>query len=218
MLKNIFFDFNGTLIDDLDFCVDIEKQVAKKAGIEPYSKKFYLETFSFPVRNFYKTVGLKDEDYVTLSSYFNNEYYSHYKEKTCLFDGVKDTLLDLKKSGFKVYCLSASPYEYLKSQLSFFEILDLFDGICGATNNLANGKIDYGKIFIEKNKINPKETIMIGDTLHDYEVGKTFGFSCILFSKGHNSKDRLLSSGAPVVDSYKEIYEEIIKENEKAAN
>src|SRR5574344_97625 len=218
MLKNVFFDFNGTIIDDLDFCVDIEKEVMKKAGLKPYSKQFYLDEFTFPVRNFYKIVGLKDEDYVPLSSYFNDEYYNHYKEHTNLFSGVKDTLIKLKKAGFKIYCLSASPYDYLKSQLAFFSILDLFVGICGARNNLANGKIDYGRIFIEDNHINPKETVMVGDTLHDYEVAKIFGFSCILFSKGHNSKDRLLSSKVPVVDSYQEIFEEITKENEKAKN
>ena len=33
MIKNIFFDFNGTLLDDLQLCVDVEASISKEYGI-----------------------------------------------------------------------------------------------------------------------------------------------------------------------------------------
>ena len=34
MIKNIFFDFNGTLLDDVFLTFDIENNLAKKYGVE----------------------------------------------------------------------------------------------------------------------------------------------------------------------------------------
>ena len=53
---------------------------------------------------------------------------------------------------------------------------------------------------------------MIGDSLHDSEIAKKLGCSCVLFSLGHQSKERLLTSGMKVITSYKELidlYDEV---------
>ena len=43
MIKNIFFDFNGTLLDDLQLCVDVEASISKEYGIPLVDKEFYLD-------------------------------------------------------------------------------------------------------------------------------------------------------------------------------
>ena len=50
-----------------------------------------------------------------------------------------------------------------------------------------------------------RQVLFIGDTLHDKEVADSIGCDCILVADGHNSKERLVSSGATVVDSIDEI-------------
>jgi phosphoglycolate phosphatase len=44
---------------------------------------------------------------------------------------------------------------------------------------------------------------MIGDTIHDFEVAKGIGADCILIADGHQSKEKLISTGAKVYDSIK---------------
>ena len=43
--------------------------------------------------------------------------------------------------------------------------------------------------------------IMIGDSLHDWEVAEALGWECILIDRGHQSRERLAGSGKPVVSN-----------------
>ena len=49
------------------------------------------------------------------------------------------------------------------------------------------------------------DVVMIGDTVHDYEVSQAMDTDCILISSGHNSRERLEETG--VLDSPDEIRE-----------
>ena len=57
MIKNVFFDFNGTLIDDIDLTLDIENKLLVQRGLNAVTKEFYLDNFCFPVINYYKKSG-----------------------------------------------------------------------------------------------------------------------------------------------------------------
>jgi phosphoglycolate phosphatase len=48
-----------------------------------------------------------------------------------------------------------------------------------------------GKRFMEEHQINPKDVLMIGDTLHDAEVAEALGINIILYTKGHQHPSRL---------------------------
>lgn len=205
MIKNVFFDFNGTILDDLALCVEIEQEMMIMKGIKPYTTKEYCNKFYFPINSYYHDVGFSDEDFLYLADFFNTQYNNRWFSETKLFPNVKESLMKLKANGIRLYCLSATKEDFLKEQLIFLGILDLFDGVCGAKDNLAHGKIGYGKLFIREHNIDPSETIMFGDTEHDYEVAKAFHFDCILFTKGHNSRERLQKLGVTLVDSYQEI-------------
>ena len=68
-----------------------------------------------------------------------------------------------------------------------------------------SSKIQYGKEYAKLHSVKPSETIMIGDTIHDYEVSKELDFNCLLFTKGHNSKWRLEKLGVKTFDNYKNL-------------
>ncbi len=53
--------------------------------------------------------------------------------------------------------------------------------------------------------LNPERTLLIGDTLHDYDVAQALGCKCILVANGHQSRKRLLSSDAKVYSCLNEI-------------
>ena len=55
--------------------------------------------------------------------------------------------------------------------------------------------------------INPAETLMVGDTLHDAEVAAALGFDCVLYSGGHNSEWRLRQKGQ-VISRLEQLVEE----------
>ena len=47
--------------------------------------------------------------------------------------------------------------------------------------------------------------LLIGDTIHDYEVAKEIDADCILVSQGHQDEERLLKLGIPVVKDIIEL-------------
>ena len=54
----VLWDWNGTLLDDLDMNYEVMKAMLLKTGKTEFpSKEFYLEHFSFPIINFYKLLG-----------------------------------------------------------------------------------------------------------------------------------------------------------------
>ena len=59
--------------------------------------------------------------------------------------------------------------------------------------------------WITKNNIDTSQVLMVGDTLHDFEVAETIGCGCILIARGHQSKEKLLTTGAIVLNSIEEL-------------
>lgn len=59
------------------------------------------------------------------------------------------------------------------------------------------------------------QVLLIGDTLHDAEAAEAMHVDCVLVAHSHQSKQRLKQSGAPVVDSLRDLFESS-KNNRKA--
>lgn len=209
MIKNIFFDFNGTILDDLQVCFEIESEMFEMEGLPQISLDFYKENFSFPVREYYKKVGFdveKDADYDRLAKYFFKEYTRRQADESKLYDGLVDCLVKLKEDNYKLFILTATEKKLLIEQLKHLGIDMYFDGFAACDDIHAKGKIEYGKEFISKNHIDPSESLMIGDCLHDFEVANEIGLKPVLFSQGHNSLKTLQKVNAPIVNSFEEFY------------
>jgi len=59
--------------------------------------------------------------------------------------------------------------------------------------------------MIKKLNLEPKELLLIGDTIHDFEVASELGCYCILVSNGHQSHERLKSTGVLVIDNLSQL-------------
>ena len=205
-VKNIFFDFNGTLVNDVDLCLELLNTMLKMRGHDVVSLNEYLEIFDFPVIEYYKKAGFvfPEDDFDTLAKYFIKEYSKRNLECP-LYDGVKEVLKYFKEKGVNLYIVSASEINLLNNQLSIYGIKDYFLGVSGLDNINASSKIETGKRFIERLNINKDESIFVGDTLHDVEVSDELGLECILIDKGHQSRKRLLTSKKIVLSGFREL-------------
>jgi len=205
MIKNIVFDFNGTLLSDTNLCFEILKELMTSHDLKSLTYEEFRDKFYFPASKFYHDVGFSNEEYVSLADYFNMQYNLRWRKETKLFNGVKESLESLRSANYRLFCLSASEEKFLIEQMKFLGIYDYFIKVCGGSNSYAHGKIEYGKIFAKENDIKPSETIMIGDTEHDYEVATALGFKCILFDQGQCSRKKLLQLNIPLAGNYDEI-------------
>ena len=205
-VKNVLFDFNGTIVNDLDLCLNLLNTMLKMRNHETVSLENYLNIFDFPVIEYYKKAGLvfPEDNFPVLAEFFIKEYKEN--NKYCpLHDGVEEVLAILKSKGLKLYIVSASEINLLNDQLKLYNIHHYFDGVSGLDNINASSKIESAKMFVEKLNLNKEETIFVGDTLHDGDVGDVLGVKTILLSIGHQSRERLLKSNKQVCSSFKDL-------------
>ena len=203
---SIIWDWNGTLLNDVDIVIDAINQLLHDRNLALLTVERYLEVFTFPVRNYYEQIGfdLKNEPFEISAIQFITIY--NKTVETCgLHDEVIPLLSRLQNQGYRQFILSAMEQLLLEKTVSDNSITHYFEDLCGLDNHYAKSKVENGKLLIGMNGLNPERTLMIGDTIHDYEVAQTIGCKCVLVAKGHQSKERLLSSGATVVNSLTEI-------------
>lgn len=205
-MKYIIFDFNGTILDDVDVCVKAENHTIEHFGLErgPLSKEEYLRLFTFPVKKYYENVGFdwSKNPYSEVGAYWFG-WYRALRDEYKVFDGVREVLEQCREKGYRTILLSASSLVELQKQLQELEIADLFDEVLGIDNIYAGSKVDIALDWI-KDK-DPDDCLMIGDTLHDLETAEAMGVECVLVSKGHQTKEMLLSRHDKVVDDIREV-------------
>ncbi|MDR3625646.1 MAG: HAD hydrolase-like protein [Ignavibacteriaceae bacterium] len=52
-----------------------------------------------------------------------------------------------------------------------------------------------------------EEVLLIGDTVHDFEVAQEIGADCLLIADGHQSHKKLSACGVPVLDNINKLYD-----------
>ena len=210
----VLWDWNGTLIDDLQMNIDLENSMLRERGLAPLpSKEFYLENFDFPILDFYYLIGytFENESYEEVAEIYAAEYERRL-ETTSLFPDAKRVLYTLSKNGFTQVIISATEQNMLLSQVDRYGISGYFESVLGTDNKLGQSKVQTALSWLKQNGIDPKTAVFIGDTLHDLETARAIGCDCILTSRGHFSKKRLLTAGVPVADSLDEVLERLMKE------
>ena len=205
-MKYVIFDFNGTVLDDVEVCIKAENKTIEHFGLdrEPLTMDEYLHIFTFPVKDYYARVGFdwSKNSYEEVGRYWF-DWYCALKPEYKVYDGVVEMLKKNHELGNKNILLSASSLVELKKQLEELGIEEYFDEVLGIDNIYAGSKVDIALDWI-KDK-NPDDCLMIGDSLHDLETAKAMGVKCVLVAKGHQAKDILEKGHDLVVDDIREV-------------
>lgn len=202
---HIFWDFNGTILDDVQTGIDCVNVLLKNRGLDTIpDKDFYREVFGFPIIDYYTRLGFdfEKEDYNALAIDWVELYMQKVKSAK-MNKGVEEVLKKIKKLGIPQYILSATEQGMLKIQLNQLGITELFEEVTGLDNIHAGSKTQLGIQLVSR--IRPKKSLVIGDTVHDYETAQAMNADCILFSGGHTKRERLEDCGCTVIDSFFEL-------------
>ncbi len=209
MIKNvnhIIWDWNGTLLDDVDLCVDNINWLLEKYGLQRITKDRYREIFTFPVVEYYRRVGfdLNKLDFFKIGKEWM-ERYEGKKYEAGLAENAIEILNYFYETGIEQSILSAYSQNTLIEIVKEYNLDKYFKNIVGLDNIYAESKINLGKKLMKILNLNSDEVILIGDTVHDYEVSLALGCDCILVSSGHQSKKELDKCRVPVLNNLSEL-------------
>ena len=209
--KTIFFDFNGTIIDDLDLCLNILNKMLSENGYNTVTKERYLDIFGFPIEKYYEKAGFdfSKVDFKELSNEFI-ELYQKPSLNCALHIHAKEALEKANELGYNVVLLTASEKKNVTEQLEHFGLLKYFNAVLGIDNIYASSKVQIGIDYIKNYNLDKATCYMVGDTDHDVLVANSMGINVISYTKGHQSKERLAKINDNLVDDLLDIFD-IIK-------
>jgi phosphoglycolate phosphatase len=206
LIKGIIWDWNGTLLNDTQLAVDSMNLMLRKRRLSPLSVGQYKDVFTFPVKNYYQIIGFDfDNEPFEIPALEFIDHYNLMVRECSLHENAIEVLNHFKNCGIRQCILSAMKQETLDQCLEYYQISHFFEQVSGLNDHYANSKLDTGKLMIGRLNIEPKELLLVGDTIHDFEVASELGCSCILISNGHQSYERLMTAGVQVIDDLLEL-------------
>lgn len=207
MDRQIIWDWNGTLFNDVDLCVESINYLLSLQHLPQLSnKEAYQKVFRFPIIEYYQALGF---DFTKYS--FDDlaikymEYYQPRSLACSLYEHAQECLQYFHNKGYRQILLSASKKIYLMNQLKQFPIRDMFEQILALDNIHAYSKAELALNYMKQHSVSSKNFIFIGDSVHDYEVAQAVNASCILVANGHEHKERLQKTNAIIVNHIGEV-------------
>ena len=186
----VYWDWNGTLLDDVDICVEITNDFLTSRNAPSITKDFYLKNFTIPVMDYYKSLNI--EKYGITFEEMTHHFvagYENSRPKQILYKGVVETVKELYEFGVKQVILSAAHKNELEYQLAKNNLEEYIFEVSGATDYSAGCKLERGLKLFRKHG----SGIMVGDTGHDIEIGKKMGLETVWVSDGHQCKTKIES-------------------------
>ena len=86
-----------------------------------------------------------------------------------------DALEAFKAAGLRQVILSASNLDTLRRQTDERGVTGYFDRLLGLGDIYAKSKVEVGLAYLKENGFDPARAVMIGDSVHDYEVAQALG-------------------------------------------
>lgn len=203
----VIWDWNGTLLDDVALCNNCLNELLSEYGYsQQYDADAYREIFDFPIIDYYRHAGFDftRHPFEELAERYM-EIYLPRAEHCGLCPGAKTALTALKNAGVQQIILSASEQPTLEKQVKEQGLSDFFDKLLGQNDIYGHSKKQTGLAFMKENNIDPSHIVFVGDTLHDCEVASSMGVKCVLSAAGHQSRRRLNTANALVIDTLEEL-------------
>ena len=188
MIRNILFDWSGTLVDDLPAVLDATNHVLRMAGRPTVTRDQFRAEFALPFTLFYDR-HVPDVPLARLEGWFHSRF-KQVQDSVTPLPHAREFLEFCQAHGRKLFILSTVRADHFKKQAAKAGFGNFFDRkYLGVHDKRAK----IGAI-LKENRLDPDETVFIGDMQHDVDTAKAGGVhSCALLT-GYNRLDQLRAS------------------------
>ncbi|MEE1928070.1 HAD family hydrolase [Streptomyces sp. TRM 70351] len=208
---HIVWDWNGTLLHDIDAVIEATNLAFAEVGIEPITLERYRELYCVPVPRFYeKLTGTlpTDEEFAVLNEVFHRHYFDRVDTVT-LARGAAELLAARQAAGGTQSLCSLAPHDHLVPLVRRHGIEDHFVRVDGLTTAVSgHGKAAHmARHLATLGDVAASRTVVIGDAVDDALAAAHVGAHAVLYTGGSHSRASLERAGVPVVDSLAEAVE-----------
>jgi phosphoglycolate phosphatase-like HAD superfamily hydrolase/ADP-ribose pyrophosphatase YjhB (NUDIX family) len=187
-IKNIIFDWSGTLVDDLGPVVEATNKVFAEFGKPPFTVDDFREKFRLPFTDFYRE-HLPEATFDQLEAHYHTSF-KLLQETIEPLPGALEILQWCRSVGMKVFLLSSIHAEHFAVQGERLGLKEYFDR---AYTMVLDKRHKILELLAEYD-LNPHETMFVGDMQHDVDAARKGGvLSCAVLT-GYDSLAKLTAS------------------------
>ena len=208
MIRNIIFDWSGTLVDDLPAVLKASNFVLARAGKSEMTLEEFRAEFSLPFTNFYNR-HTPHVPMPQLEEWFHAEFKRSQKS-VCELPHARAFLEFCRKKDLRLFLLSTVHNDHFVVQ-------------CGVTGfNVFLEKAYTGvwdkrkKIhdILRDNRLRPDETLFIGDMEHDIETARHGGIHSCAVLTGYNTLEQLRAAKPDLIVEHLSELRDVLEQND----
>jgi len=192
MIRNLIFDWSGTLADDFSSVLHTTNRMLEHYGREVMSESQFRSQFRLPFTEFYQEVlpEISIEEIQIL-------YLQHFPTEVHvpLIEYAQQMLEYAALTGRRLALLSSAPSEHFHHQATATGVRDFFERAhCGVVDK----RIGLQHL-LEELDMAPEETAFVGDMRHDLDAARAAGTISIAVATGYESVATLMQSEPDVL-------------------
>ncbi|WP_353942931.1 HAD family hydrolase [Streptomyces sp. HUAS MG91] len=208
--RHIVWDWNGTLLHDIDAVIHATNAAFAELGLAPITLEKYRALYCVPVPKFYERLMGRlptDAEWLVMDEVFHRHYARHSVDCR-LADGVEPLLAGWQDAGRSQSILSMYGHEELVPLVRQFGISERFVRVDGRVGPSGGSKAEHMVRHLgaleEASGVAPEQVVVIGDAADDAVAALAAGARAVLYTGGSHGRASLEGVGAPVVDSLAE--------------
>jgi phosphoglycolate phosphatase-like HAD superfamily hydrolase len=211
VIRNIIFDWSGTLVDDLPAVLEATNQVLARGGVPPFTLEKFRAEFALPFTGFYqKHVPQLPFDEI------EECYHSQFNKSNSLIKlqpHAGEFLEFCRANSLRLFVLSTLHKTHFEEQVRRLGLESYFEAVYVEIMDKRQKIVE----LLQRHQLQPKETLFVGDMQHDIETARHGGlFSCAVLT-GYNKLQQLRVSHPDLIVEHLGELREIMDETRFSA-
>ena len=207
MIRNIIFDWSGTLVDDLPAVLKASNFVLTQAGKPAMTLNEFRAEFQLPFTKFYNR-HTPNVPMPQLEEWFHAEYRQAQDAVTEL-PHAREFLEFCRASQFRTFLLSSVHGDHFKSQCRNNGFDEYFDK---PYTDVWDKREKIHEILRE-NHLQPDETLFVGDMEHDIATAKHGGVHSCAVLTGYNTLEQLRTAQPDLIVEHLAELRTVLEQN-----
>jgi phosphoglycolate phosphatase len=208
VIRNIIFDWSGTLVDDLPAVLKASNFVLAQAGKPEMTLDEFRAEFSLPFTNFYNR-HTPHVPMPQLEEWFHAEF-KRAQSSVCELPHARTFLEFCRANNLRLFLLSTVHDDHFRVQCrvtGFDKFLEKpYTGVWDKRKKIHD--------ILRENGLRPGETLFIGDMEHDIETARHGGVHSCAVLTGYNTVEQLRAAKPDLIVEHLSELRDVLEKND----
>ena len=189
----IIFDWDGTLVDSIDWIVHCLQKSAGECGCNVPEQQAAKDIIGLSIQSAMEKLfpGIDQKTQEQLIACYSQEFFSKQITEDDLFTGVNEMLVKFKQMGYFVAIATGKSRLGLDRAMKATGLGDFFHITRCADQTASKPQPDMLEEIIKEMAVGKDRAVMVGDSVHDMQMARNAGIASIAVSCGAHSSVQL---------------------------